>query len=111
MKVVEYPSRQDWKILLKRPAIDHSVLEARVTAILKEVKERGDAALIDFAQKFDGVSISSLVVTQKELDEASNLVSIELKKAIEIATSNITKFHYAQKEEEKKIETLPGVEC
>jgi len=111
MKIVEYPSKKDWKTLLKRPAIDHSVLEERVSAILKEVKDRGDAALIDFAQKFDGVSVSSLIVTQKEFDEAANLISTELKKAIEVAASNITKFHSAQKEEEKKIETMPGVEC
>ncbi len=111
MKVVEYPRKQDWAALLKRPVIDHSVLEERVLAILKEVKERGDKALVDFAQKFDGVAIESLEISAKEFEEANRLVSKELKEAIQVAASNINKFHSAQKEEGKKIETMPGVEC
>jgi len=111
MKTVEYPQKKDWGGLLKRAVLDHSVLEERVSAILQEVKERGDEALIDFALKFDKVSISSLLVSEQEFKVAEALVSAQLKEAIKAAAANIHKFHLAQKEEDKHIETMPGVEC
>ncbi len=111
MRVVEYPQKQNWGSLLQRPHIDHSILEERVLSILKEVKEKGDKALLEYALKLDNASLTSLLVSEQEFKEAETLVSNELKEAIKVAASNITKFHSAQKEEEKRIETTPGVEC
>ena len=111
MRVVEYPQKQDWDSLLQRPHIDHSILEKRVLSILKEVKEKGDKALLEYALKLDNASLTSLLVSEQEFIEAEALVSNELKEAIKTAAANITKFHSAQKEEEKRIETTPGVEC
>ena len=111
MKVYKYPATSDWSNLLKRPIMEAVELEGRVLAILKEVQERGDAALIDFALKFDGAAPESLLATDAEIAEAKGLVSEELKAAINVAKSNIEKFHTAQKEAEIRVETMPGVNC
>jgi len=111
MKVYKYPATSDWSSLLKRPVMEAVELEGRVLAILKEVQERGDAALIDFALKFDGAAPESLLATDAEIAEAKGLVSEELKAAIQVAATNIEKFHTAQKEAEIHVETMPGVNC
>lgn len=111
MNVHKHPAQQDWSNLLKRPVMEAVELEARVLAILKEVQERGDAALIDFALKFDGAAPKSLLATDAEIAEANTLVSAELKAAIQVAKTNIEKFHSAQKEAEIRVETMPGVNC
>ena len=111
MIVYKYPATSDWSNLLKRPIMEAVELEGRVLAILKEVQERGDAALIDFALKFDGAAPESLLATDAEIAEAKGLVSEELKAAINVAKSNIEKFHTAQKEAEIRVETMPGVNC
>jgi histidinol dehydrogenase len=111
MIVYKYPAQKDWSSLLKRPVMEAVELEGRVLAILKEVQERGDAALIDFALKFDGAAPKSLLATDAEIAEAHDLVSEELKAAIQVAKNNIEKFHTAQKEAEIHVETMPGVNC
>lgn len=111
MIVYKYPATSDWSNLLKRPVMEAVELEGRVLAILKEVQERGDDALIDFALKFDGAAPESLLATDAEIAEAQGLVSEELKAAIQVAKNNIEKFHTAQKEGEIRVETMPGVNC
>jgi histidinol dehydrogenase len=111
MKVIEYPDRKDWNKILKRPVLDTVSLEQTISDILKEVKNSGDKALIDFIWKFDKVKVSSLLVSSEEFKKAKDKVPENLKEAIKIAFQNIEKFHLAQKEEEKKIETMPGVIC
>jgi len=111
MKVYKYPATSDWFNLLKRPVMEAEELEGRVLAILKEVQERGDEALMDFALKFDGAAPKSLLATDAEIAEANGLVSEELKTAINVAKNNIEKFHSAQKEAEIRVETMPGVNC
>lgn len=111
MNVYKFPAQKDWSSLLKRPVMEAVELEGRVLAILKEVQERGDAALMDFALKFDGAAPESLLATDAEIAEAQALVSEELKAAILVAKNNIEKFHTAQKEAEIHVETMPGVHC
>jgi len=111
MQISLYPHRNEWTSLLERPVFNASKLEDIVKPILANVKERGDEALYEYALKFDGVSLDSLLVTEKEMSEAENLVSNDLKQAISIAEQNITKFHEAQFTSVEKIETTEGVTC
>jgi len=103
------PKKEQWGAILKRPAIDHASLEATVGAILQEVKQNGDAAVKQYTARFDGVELKELKVSEAEIAEAIGLVSTELKAAIELAKKNITVFHEAQKETERKIETTKDV--
>lgn len=111
MQVIKYPERKFWKEILRRPAIDNSSLENSVDAILKNVKENGDAALRKYALQFDNVELNSLEISKEEISAAEKKVSKELKQAILLAKRNIEKFHLSQKEKVKVIETVKGVKC
>lgn len=111
MKIIEYPQHKDWKSLLSRPALDNSSLTETVTAVLDDIKSRGDAAVKEYELKFDKVKLDSLQVSEDEIAEAETLVADELKNAIRLAKGNIEKFHAAQDHELPRIETMPGVTC
>ncbi|MDD4719887.1 MAG: histidinol dehydrogenase [Bacteroides sp.] len=111
MKVIKYPTPDQWDDLLKRPEIESGNLFAQVQTILNEVKSRGDDALYEFNLKFDKIKLDSLLVKEEELQEANTLVSSALKEAIKVAYQNIYKFHSSQQVEEKKVETMAGVTC
>jgi histidinol dehydrogenase len=111
MQIIKYPERKDWKKIAERPALDTSSLEARVSAILKEVKENGDEAVRRFTLTFDKISLNNIEVTSSEFDESTALLSDELKAAIQQAKSNIERFHMAQVSEVEVVETMPGVKC
>ncbi|MCS6823042.1 MAG: histidinol dehydrogenase [Cytophagaceae bacterium] len=111
MNYIEYPERDSWKSLCIRPSMNIYEIEQKVLPILKEVKTQGDEALYKFTLVFDKVSLSSLRVTDEELSSAYRAIPEILKRAINEAKKNIEKFHIAQKEEVKIIETTPGVTC
>lgn len=110
-KIIKYPAQNTWETLLKRPTLEKKDLRNTVQEIFLKVKEDGDAALIEFAIKFDQVSIDKLLVSTEEIEFAINEVSVELKAAIAQAKENIYKFHIAQKEQSNEIETTEGVIC
>lgn len=107
----KYPNRDEWTELAKRPVADFSSLEKPVRKILQKVKEKGDKAVRKFTKEFDGVKLKSLEVSAEEINNAATLLSDELKAAIQQAKANIETFHAVQREEIKKIETMPGVVC
>jgi histidinol dehydrogenase len=111
MKIVKYPDKSSWKELLKRPEIDQSGLEASVRSVLQDVKLNGDKAISEYTFKFDKVKLTSFQVTKEEIEEASQLISNELKKAIAVAKNNIEKFHKAQVNKSVEVETTAGVKC
>jgi histidinol dehydrogenase len=111
MKTYFNPGRNRWPQILQRPTLDVSGLYETVQSVLNEIKLSGDQALQKFTHKFDGVILEDFRVTEKEIAEAESKVSPDLKKAIELASKNIEKFHTAQKTEIRKIETMPGVVC
>ena len=111
MKIYIEPARNTWPEILKRPVFDVSELFSLVKPVLDEIKETGDLALKKYTLKFDGVSQENLKVSEEEFLDAENQVSEELKKAIQLASENIARFHASQECELKKIETMPGVTC
>lgn len=111
MRLVKYPERNSWKDLLKRPAIDSSVLEKNITKVLQDVKQFGDLSVKKYTLEFDRVDIATTEVTKEEFTQAAKLVKRELKEAIKLAKANITKFHASQQEKPKVVETVKGVKC
>lgn len=111
MEVIKYPSKIDWPLLVKRPALDVTTLFDTVRTVLDEVRDEGDAAVIRYEEKFDKVRLSCLQVSQAEIEEARALVSEELKQAIRTAKDNIEKFHASQRFTGQKVETTTGVTC
>ena len=111
MNIIKYPSQEQIKKIIERPHLDVSQLNATVASVLADVKENGDKAVIAYEEKFDHVKLSSLAVTEAEIDEAEALVSQDLKDALILAHENIAKFHESQKFESTKVQTAPGVVC
>ena len=111
MKVIKYPSKEKWAEILRRPALNTESLFDTVRGIIDRVRTEGDKAVIEYEATFDKAELTSLVVTNEELEEGVALVSEELKAAISLAKQNIERFHAAQKFVGKKVETMPGVTC
>ena len=111
MNTYKYPTARELDVLLRRPVRDASELNATVSAVLSDVKERGDAAVRDYEERFDKVQLQDLAVTEAEMQEAEKLVSEELKEAIRLAHANIERFHAAQRFEGEHIQVTEGVEC
>ena len=67
-----------------------------VSEIIATVREKGDAALIDYAARFDKAELSSVEVSQAELDEAMELVEPKFIEILKEAAENIRSFHAHQ---------------
>ncbi len=111
IKTIKYPERSTWLELLKRPSLDSASLEETVNSVLFEVRKNGDKAIRVYTKQFDKVDIEKTEVDTSEFIQAEKNISEELKNAIQLAKANIEKFHFAQKEEKKVIETTSGVNC
>ncbi len=111
MNIVRFPKKEDYAKICERPHLDVSQLNATVSAVLSDIKERGDAAVKDYEAKFDKVQLDSLAVSAEEMQEAESLVSAELMSALVMAHKNIAAFHESQRFVGKKVETASGVTC
>lgn len=111
MKIIEYPDKSQWKEILKRSSLNAVDLTKTVRGILDKIRDGGDKAVLECEVMFDRVQFDCLSVSEKELKEAEDLLSDDLKQAILSAQKNIEKFHAAQRFEGKKVETINGVTC
>ena len=112
LQIIQSPTREQQADLLQRPQQQKANVDTAVKEILNQVKQEGDSALIEFAQRFDNASLSSLKVSNQEVTAATDKVSNELKEAIKTAYQNIYKFHKAcYTKEYPVIETMPGITC
>ncbi len=111
MNKIYNPTRNTWSKLLQRPTANFNDIEETVKGIFKEVQSKGDEAIAKYTSLFDGISIANIEVTNEEIKEAIDIVSVDLKDAIAVAKSNIEKFHVAQKTSKVFVETIEGVQC
>ena len=97
MKIVRHTDK-DFSAKLRHIAADSSLfdaeIESRTKAILHDVFVRGDAAVLDFTEKFDGAKLvaEQLVVTAAELMAASLKADDSLRAAVAEAEGNIASF-------------------
>jgi histidinol dehydrogenase len=111
MKTYLRPEKNSWKGLLQRPAFDNNALLEKVTTVLADVKQNGDAAIRNYTSQFDGVELDNFIVSEAENTEANLLVSDDLKQAIQQAANNIKAFHSKQISTIEVVETMPGITC
>ncbi|MBN1190480.1 MAG: histidinol dehydrogenase [Dehalococcoidales bacterium] len=72
--------------------------EEAVQQILRDVREKGDAAVTDYTARIDGFNIPSLEVKPEQIREAYRQVDKELVEALKLAAERIDRFHREQKE-------------
>jgi len=116
----ELMRRVDWRALdartqaqlLRRPAqLTSSTTANAVAAIIGEVRDSGDAALRAYAERFDGVELVDLAVSEAEFTQAQSQLSPALANAIDEAAERIAAFHRAGMTVPYTIDTAPGVRC
>jgi histidinol dehydrogenase len=111
MNKIFNPKPETWSAILKRPTQTIDDIEVTVKEIFKEVQKKGDEAVAKYTSLFDGVKFENIEVSTSEIEIAIASISDELKMAIQLAKSNIEKFHSAQRTAKVEVETTEGVYC
>jgi len=94
-----------------RPLQNDPVTKQRVSQIIADVKQDGDAALIRLNREIDKYDSQLLEISKAELEQAKNSVSQDIVTSIAQAIANIEKFHAAQKPQNVIVSTMPGISC
>ncbi|CAK8053594.1 histidinol dehydrogenase [Eupransor demetentiae] len=85
------------------------VIKQRVDDIIEQVRQRGDAALKDYSQRFDGIELTDLAVSKAEIDQAYNRLDEKVRTALEKAAQNIQSFHQLEVAQSFEDDSVPGV--
>lgn len=91
---------QKFRARLHWSADTDSAIEARVAEILVDVEARGDAAVLEYTARFDGLnaaSVRDLELTQAELRAAFDAIPEAQRKALQEAAKRVRSYHEAQK--------------
>ncbi len=102
-------SSGDLARLLDRGRATDPGVESTVHGLIAEVRERGDAALVEMAQRFDGVTLTAIEVPRQACAAALDGLDPAVRAALERAASAIETFHRAQLPSPLEVEVAPGV--
>ncbi len=96
--------------LLKRSPNNYTQYESSVNEIIANVRSKGDQAVFDYTQKFDGATVTAdnIEVTEDEIAEAYELVDPKLLEVIRKAKENIRVYHEKQKQYSWFDSSIPG---
>ncbi|MBE6594109.1 MAG: histidinol dehydrogenase [Ruminococcaceae bacterium] len=94
IRIIDYKNIDKSEILERKENVFN--VADTVSDIIKAVRSKGDAALFEFCERFDKVTLSSLEVTAEEIDEAFALVEPEFVEILKEAKENIYAFHSRQ---------------
>jgi histidinol dehydrogenase len=98
MKIIKGSNKEElFAEVLNRSQFELDNVNKAVKTIVEEVEARGDKALIEFTEKFDGVLVDKLEVTKEEIDEAYNSLDKDLLESLIVCHNNIRDFHQKQK--------------
>ena len=83
-------------------------VQERVESILTAVRERGDAALCEFTERFDGFRPDPVAVPQQQLEQAWKDLPDNLRDALELAHRRISEFHQRQRPQDIRMQGAHG---
>jgi histidinol dehydrogenase len=102
----------DRRAVLARPAQESRAdIAAVALEVVDAVRRNGDTALRSYTERFDGVRLDSLAVSQEEFSGAREGLTPKQLEALERAIDNVQRFHSAQLPQPLSLETTPGVRC
>ncbi len=94
IRVYKYGEVENSEVFARvEPKVDVASI---VSEIIGQVRENGDSALFEYCKKFDRVELSSLEVSEAEIDEAFSSVDPDLIRVMRKAAENIYEFHKRQ---------------
>ncbi|MDX1368897.1 histidinol dehydrogenase [Pseudomonas sp.] len=88
--------------LLSWESVSDDAVNHRVLEIIKAVRERGDAALVEFTRQFDGLDVASmadLILPRERLELALTRITTEQRQALEVAAERVRSYHERQKQD------------
>jgi histidinol dehydrogenase len=108
MKIIESTDGDAVAALLDRPPRRDAAVERRVAKIVADVRRRGDAALLEYAKRFDGLN-AAVEVPRAEIVKARRSVPDEVQQAIALAAGHIRAVAEKQVPRGWRMTTAPGV--
>jgi len=95
--------------ILNRDIQAEENVSAAVDAVIAKVRQNGDAALLEYTEKFDGVKLENLQVSAAEMEAAMTTLDNRLLATLEQAADNIRAFHQAQVRRDLVLTDKPGI--
>ena len=95
--------------ILNRDIQAEEDVSAAVDTVLAEVRIKGDAALFAYTERFDGVALTNLQVSEDEIEAAWASLDPDFIKTLEMAAENIRQFHQLQVHQDFKLEKEGGI--
>jgi histidinol dehydrogenase len=114
MQIVDWTAADEAtrQALLRRPAqAAHKYIRREAADIIAAVRAQGDAALRDFALRFDGASVAELQVPPQDGEAALADLDPEIRRALDTAITSLRRYHSAGMQQDYSVETAAGVEC
>jgi histidinol dehydrogenase len=102
------PGTAAYRALVLRTPVTEEV-RARTQALLVDVQQRGDAAVLDLTERFDGVRLQQTRVSRATMQAALDNLDAGLRTALEVAAAHIEAAHRAQLFQEEPVEVVRGV--
>ena len=104
----------DWNKIKPEEILNRDIraeedVSAAVDAVIADVRQRGDQALLEYTERFDGVKLAALEVTAAELDAAWDALDDDFKATLEQAADNIRRFHEKQVQNDFVLTDRPGI--
>jgi histidinol dehydrogenase len=102
------PGTAAYRSLVDRAPVPEDV-RSRTQALLLDVKRRGDTALLDLTERFDGVRLAQTSVSSHAIRSALDNLDTGLRSALDVAAANIEAVHGAQRFREEPVDVVRGV--
>jgi len=97
--------------LLSWESVSDDGVNQRVLEIIQAVRERGDAALVEYTQRFDGLEVASmadLILPRARLELALERISPAQRQALEVAAERVRSYHERQKQDSWRYSEADG---
>ncbi|MFI8579448.1 histidinol dehydrogenase [Ectopseudomonas khazarica] len=97
--------------LLAWESVSDDGVNQRVLEIIKAVRERGDAALVEYTQRFDALEVASmadLILPRARLEQALERITAEQRAALEVASERVRSYHEKQKQDSWRYSEADG---
>ena len=108
IRILDWESIQPEEILNRDIRAEEDV-SAAVDAVIADVRQHGDAALLRYTERFDGVKLTALEVTAAEIDAAWTALDEDFKTTLQMAADNIRHFHEKQVQNDFVLTDRPGI--
>ena len=108
MRIFDFDALSPEQILNRNIQAEENV-SAAVDAVLADVRTNGDAALLAYTEKFDGVKLADLRVSEAELNAAWNALEPDFLETLRMAAENIRQFHERQVHRDFVVTDKPGI--